>query len=179
MEGNGCFSHSQIHVYFNHRYIYIQVYILDTFKYLRYTLFISTFILNYQSSKSKFLERGSDWSDWREMSSLIHLFVRGRIWQEVNCPLSTQPLSRCCGDKHLKRELRNTEKTRGISKIKIGHYQCGHWPSSYVDKDEDLKKWQGTHHGRASRESTIFRMDSEYYKRTLSKRKKRTLSVKR
>lgn len=59
-------------------------------------------------------------------------------------PSSTQPLSRCNGDKHVKRELGNREKTRGISKIKIGHYQFGHGSSSFVDKDEDLKNWQET-----------------------------------
>ena len=102
-------------------------------------LFISTFTLNYLSSKSKFLKRGSDWSNWGSWCPhLIHLFVRGRGWQKVNCPLFTQSLSQCNGYKHPQESL-GTGRKQEASEDKIGHYQHGPGSSSFIDKDEDLK----------------------------------------
>ena len=80
-------------------------------------------------------------------------------------------------NKFKKREsLGRGRRQEASQRSKLSHYQCGRESSSHTDKDEDLKNWQRICHGRTGRESTVFKMDSEYYKRTISKKKEYCLS---
>ena len=128
--------------------------------------FIKKYILNHPSSKSWFLEGGSDWSNWSEMSSDSFLCKR-KDWQGVKLSsvlITTEPV---LWDKYSKRQCKNGKKTIGNSKIKKVMTRVVIDLLATWTLTETLN-WHGIFHEKADRESAALRTDSEYYKRTQS-----------